>query len=138
MTYSTFLAGLQLRHFDPSEIISYADRKRDGVYNSLPPEDLWRNIVPTLWVLDQLREALGLPITLTSIYRSPAYNRAVSGASASQHLRNAAIDFQVTGMEPDKVFNALSAMRAAKSFSGGIGLYPSFLHIDTRGTNATW
>ena len=138
MTYATFLAGLQLRHFAPSEIISYADRERGGVYNSLPPEDLWSNIVPTLWVLDQLRHYFNEPITLTSIYRSPAYNRAVGGASQSEHMRNAAIDLQVKNVEPKIVFDRLSAMRAAGTFAGGLGLYDTFAHVDTRGRNATW
>ncbi|MGA0207488.1 MAG: D-Ala-D-Ala carboxypeptidase family metallohydrolase [Ilumatobacteraceae bacterium] len=138
MTYSEFLAGLQLRHFAPSEITSYAGRERNGISNSLPPEDLWLNIVPTLWVVDQLRHYFDAPITLTSIYRSPEYNSAVGGASQSEHMRNAAIDLQVKNIEPKDVFNRLSAMRAAGTFAGGLGLYPTFVHIDTRGRNATW
>lgn len=136
--YELFLYGLRLRYFAPVEITSYGRRTKGGAQNGLPPIDLWDNLVPTLWVLDQLRHALGKPITLTSIYRNQAYNAAVGGAALSQHKYNAACDFQVAGMTPREAFNALVGMRAAGSFLGGLGLYSTFVHIDTRGTNATW
>lgn len=43
-------------------------------------------------VLDPLREWWGAPITVTSGYRSVAVNKAVGGASTSQHLRGEAAD----------------------------------------------
>lgn len=137
--YTKFLAGLKLKHFSPVEITRYADRTTGrGVKNELPPQELWGNLVPTIRVLDELRAAIGKPIVLTSIYRGPAYNKAVGGVSGSQHLRNAAIDFQVRGMSPRAVYNRLLEMRRAGKFKGGLGLYSTFVHIDTRGVNATW
>lgn len=136
--YRRFLTGLKLRHFSADEIIRYADQVRGGVKNSLPSEELWENLVPTLWVLDQLREHLREPITLTSIYRSEDYNRAVGGAMFSQHKLNSAIDFQVRGVSPQRAFNRLSALRSAGAFKGGLGKYSTFVHVDTRGVNRTW
>lgn len=138
MSYTEFLEGLQLRYFAPQEITSYAERERNGAKNGLPPEVLWKNIVPTLWVLDQLRELFESPITLTSIYRNDAYNRAVGGATNSYHKRNQAIDFQVRDVSPVKVDQTLKEWRTVGVFRGGIGLYSTFVHIDTRGSNATW
>ena len=136
--YTEFLRGLQLRHFKPSEITSYGGRTRGGVRNSLPPADLWMNLVPTLHVLDELREFLGEPITLLSIYRSPAYNAEISGARYSQHLVNKAIDFKVKGIGTRAVTNRLLKMRGAGCFKGGVGRYSGFIHCDTRGRTATW
>lgn len=139
--YEDFLSGLQLRWFSPREVTNYANSTRSGVSNSLPEDpQLWENLVPTLWVLDQLRESINLPIRLTSIYRSPAYNKSVGGSSGSFHKKNAAIDFQVDGMTPPQSFNALNKMRNAGCFTGGLGLYSTFVHLDTglRGRNATW
>ena len=138
--YSAFLSGLQLRWFSPREVMNYAKSTRNGVPNSLPPEDLWTNLPPTLWVIDSLRESVGLPIRLTSIYRSPAYNKAVGGSSGSFHMKNAAIDFQVDGMGPQQAFNALNKMRHAGSWHGGLGAYETFTHCDAglRLSNATW
>lgn len=42
-------------------------------------------------VLDPLREQVG-PLIVTSGYRSPAVNAAVSGASSSQHMQGEAVD----------------------------------------------
>ena len=136
--YNSFLRALRLRHFKPVEITSYARRKRGSATNGLPPGNLWLNIVPTLWVLDQLREETGDPITLTSIYRNEEYNRAVGGVSNSQHKQNAAIDFQCKTMSPKQAFNRLKKMRDAGTFRGGLGVYATFVHLDTRGTNHTW
>lgn len=136
--YTAFLKGLRLRHFSPNEITWYAFQVRKGVKNSLPPEELFPNIIPTLWVLDQFREQYGKPVRITSCYRSEPYNVAVGGARWSQHKVNRACDIQVSGMSPTRVFNALKKMRDGGSFRGGIGKYKTFVHIDTRGNNATW
>ena len=137
--YRKFLEGLQLRHFAPGEVIRQADRSRGGVSNSLPPEELWVNLVPTLWVVDQARQHAGKAITITSAYRSEDYNRAVGGASRSQHKRNSALDLiPGRGMTPRRLYNILLNLRQAGAFRGGLGLYSSFVHVDTRGSNATW
>ena len=55
-------------------------------------------------------------------------------------MKGSAIDFQVDGMSPLQVFNRLNKMRYAGCFTGGLGLYSTFVHIDAglRGRNATW
>ncbi len=136
--YRDFIRGLQLRHFSSRELIAQAHRHRGDVKNSLPPEELWPNIVPTLWVVDQVRRHLGRPITITSAYRSPEYNKAVGGALHSQHKSNTALDLIPHSTSPHKLFRALKALRDAGAFQGGLGLYSSFVHVDTRGRNATW
>ena len=139
--YESFLLGLNLRHFKPSELTFYARRERRGVKNDLPPGALWPNIVKPLWILDLLREHVASPITLVSSYLSAEYNGAILGAAkASQHTRNRALDFRVKGKSASEVAKILKAWRSAGVFKGGIGTYQSlnFVHIDTRGTNATW
>ena len=137
-TYRKLLEGLQLRFFSPDEVLSYADVVRNGVRNSLPPRSQWPNIIPTLWVMDHLRFVLGQPVTLTSIYRNEDYNREVGGASRSQHKENRAIDFQVRNVSPRRAANSLIKLRDSGMFKGGVGVYRTFVHVDTRGRNATW
>ena len=43
-------------------------------------------------ILDNAREKLGSPITISSGYRSVAVNKAVGGSSSSQHIRGQAAD----------------------------------------------
>lgn len=138
--YTAYLKGLRLRYFHPEEITSYATRERGGVTNSLPPEQLWDNLPPTLWILDAFRHFIKKPVTLTSIYRSPSYNKAIGSGAAtkSQHMRNCAVDFQVKGMSPHAAFLQLKRMRDGNAFLGGLGAYSTFCHVDTRGSNATW
>ncbi len=139
MDYGDYINGLRLRHFESTELTDYANRSRNGKQNALPPPPLWSNIRATLWVLDLFREDIGKPIVLVSSYRSIGYNGALPGAApTSQHTRNAAIDFQVRGMSPAEAFERLMKYRNASVFRGGLGLYSTFVHIDTRGSNATW
>lgn len=48
-------------------------------------------------ILDPLRAAYGLPITVSSGYRCEALNRAVKGVSSSVHMKGLAADLQVGG-----------------------------------------
>ena len=140
MSFEEFISGLSLRHFHPLEITSQGERVRNGVKNSLPPESKWGGIVQVLWVADLARHELGFSLTVTSAYRSPAYNTAVGGASQSQHLANTALDLIPGGGRVDDLYDQLQAMRLGLAFKGGLGLYRNsgFVHVDTRGTNATW
>ena len=136
--YSDFIDGLNLRHFKGSEFIAYARRTNAGGKAGVPPKTKWKNIVPTLQVLDQLRAHFGKSISLTSIYRAAGYNRACGGAAMSQHKEFTACDIQVSGKSPGRVFATLLEWRDAGVFKGGLGKYATFVHIDCRGRNATW
>jgi uncharacterized protein YcbK (DUF882 family) len=136
--YTAYLEGLNLTYFSPREVTSYADRVRNGVRNSLPPRRLWRNIAEPLRIADMAREIAGVPIKITSAYRSEDYNRACGGVKFSQHKENRALDLIPVGITTRKLDSVLRRLRADGEFSGGLGLYNSFVHIDTRGRNATW
>jgi hypothetical protein len=146
-----FIDALGLRHFRGREFTPYWSRARGGVQNSAPPAALWQNIVPTLLVLDELREKHGAPITLTSTYRSPAYNIAVGGEKHSYHMRFMAVDFSSPKGTPAQWAAMLHKMRGRRfilpdadgdvwEFHGGIGVYPksNFVHVDCRGHDANW
>jgi N-acetylmuramoyl-L-alanine amidase len=145
-----FIDDLGLRFFSGSEFTPYWSRVRNGVRNSVPPENLWRNIVPTLVVLDRFRAEIGSPVDLLSTYRSEAYNNAIGGARESQHTRFRAIDFTCRRGTPTQWAQILRGYRGDTftnpltgdtfKFHGGIGVYPSrfFVHLDTRGTDADW
>jgi hypothetical protein len=137
--YEAFLAGLGLIFIKPQEVLMPHYKVRGKVKNTLPPRELWTKMPPTLKVADKLREKLGVPLTaVVSAYRSPAYNAACSGAATqSQHMLNVALDLHF-GCSPAKVAEAAAALRSQGFFKGGIGRYPGFTHIDTRGKNADW
>lgn len=81
--------------------------------------------------LEQLRYNLGgKAIVINSGYRTPAHNKAVGGASGSQHLYGKAADIVVRGVTPSKVY------AAADKLFNGVGKYSTFTHVDTRATKA--
>lgn len=128
------------RHFSASEFTGYFFAQRKGVRNSIPPKALWKNLVPTLRIVDNLREHIGKPCRILSSYRSPDYNRTVGGAKFSQHLQFNALDITFDGVSAVRVHAILKMWRDQGKFIGGLGLYPSsgFVHIDTRSNNASW
>jgi len=137
--YEAFLLSLGLRYIKPSELLRPHFNIRGAVSNSLPPKELWRNMTPTLKVADELRQLLGVRLeTIASAYRSPAYNAACAGAAShSYHMQNRALDL-VYDCSPQQVAEAARSLRNQGIFRGGIGRYPGFTHIDTRGKNADW
>ena len=129
-----------IRHFSAAEFTRYFAAQRNGVKNSQPAQAIWKRILPTLRVVDELRASFGKPCRILSSYRSPAYNKAVGGDPLSLHLGFNALDIAFDGVSPRQVYDRLVEWRKAGKFTGGLGLYQSsgFVHIDTRGSNATW
>ena len=83
--------------------------------------------------LQQIREHFGKPIKITSGYRCSNHNAAVGGTSTSRHTKGQAADFTISGIAP------LEIARYAELIGiQGIGLYDSFVHIDTRTTKSFW
>lgn len=90
-----------------------------------------RNLVRLAQYLDAVREYLGnRPITLTSVYRPPAINRACGGVINSRHLFGDAADVLVQGIPPHEVFKRLNDWH---NDTGGLGDSGAFTHIDLRG-----
>ncbi|MCH7471588.1 hypothetical protein IIA79_01355 [bacterium] len=131
-----------VRFFNAMELLTRIDNAVRGRANSMPTVELWDNILPTVRILDELRKQLAAPIILHSVYRASAYNRAVGGVSNSMHVHFNAIDFTCSKGKPRNWSGELKLMRSAGMFSGGIGTYRAFVHLDTRGIfgmrNATW
>ena len=82
----------------------------------------------TLEILEAVRGHFGRPVMVTSGARCAQYNRDVGGAPSSQHLRGRAADIQVRDVEPAEVHAWVAKQFPAAS----LGLYQTFVHIDTR------
>lgn len=154
-----FLGALGLTHFEPEEFLINMDRPG----NRVPPEEIWGNIALSAVILDEIRQELGRPIVISSCYRAPEYNRRVGGRPRSQHQAFTAIDFSVAGYSSRGVAEMTMALRwnprswpvpsgvtrvqwdgvpfkeiKDNRFTGGVGSYSRFVHLDTRGINAGW
>lgn len=75
-------------------------------------------------------------LIITSAARCYEYNRTIGSNDRSQHPRGRAIDFQIRGVSPARVYAYLDAKYPGKY---GIGSYETFTHLDTRtGAAARW
>lgn len=83
--------------------------------------------------LEKLRELSGGPIVVTSGYRCPQHNAAIGGARDSYHVKGMAADIKSAGISPEKL-----AEMADKIGFSGIGIYASWVHLDTREKPAKW
>lgn len=138
-TYARFLARYRTRFITPKMVIEPHLNIRGAVANQLPPVKLWGNIGRTLQVANHLTFLLRKrPKGVTSAYRSPDYNAQCPGAAwDSMHLQNNAMDVQFEA-NSSEVWEAANELRTKGIFKGGLGRYPTFTHIDTRGENISW
>lgn len=86
-------------------------------------------------VLQKIRTHFGKSVTITSAYRTPIKNKACGGSTYSQHLYGRAADVKISGVSPKKVAAYAETLLKNK---GGIGIYSTFTHIDTRTTKSRW
>ncbi|MEP4078829.1 D-Ala-D-Ala carboxypeptidase family metallohydrolase [Haloferula sp.] len=137
--YADFLASLKLRRVSPQLVIEAHAKRRGLVWNSLPPKSLWKNMAPTLKVVDRLAAEIDQPVKeIVSAYRSPAYNARCSGAKrGSWHKANVAVDVKFP-IRSSVVSSNVRSLRSRGLFKGGVGHYYSFTHIDTRGQSVDW
>lgn len=135
--YEEWLESKALMYGFAKEIASLATRTTKGIRNDTPPIERWHRIIPTVRIAEKVREQFG-PTVIHSAYRSLTYNVAVGGVGDSRHSQNDALDIACTNATPEQVGQYLKNLRATGAFSGGIGIYRTFVHVDTRGTNADW
>jgi uncharacterized protein YcbK (DUF882 family) len=80
-------------------------------------------------LLQKLRDHVGKSITITSAFRTASYNKKCGGIATSNHLIGKAADIKIAGMNPLQV-----ALAAEKIGFKGIGVYPTFTHVDVQGS----
>ena len=85
------------KYFELDEFIRSDTAKKKGIDNS-PTFEIVAHLDELVEkFLDPLRAAYGMPIRISSGYRCPALNKAVSGAVTSIHMIGYAADMQVGG-----------------------------------------
>ena len=129
-------------HFSLKEMTDSQTAVKHGIANIPSPEaveNLRRLCESTL---EPLREAIGLPIIVTSGFRTLALNSLLAHASSSsQHMRGQAADFWVQGStfkvqggkEPTRRELLIKAFREIlqnpKIDFDQVILYPTFIHV---------
>jgi hypothetical protein len=92
-------------HLDLSEVTRSESAKRNGISN-MPTEEHIENFkLLAEKVFEPIREHFGVPIHISSGYRSKELNAKIGGSSSSQHCKGEAIDIDMDG-SPSGVTNA--------------------------------
>jgi hypothetical protein len=114
------------------------------------PAHLKHNAIRFHWRLEILRHRMGdVPMSVDGPYRTPARNKAVGGASNSQHMYADAGDFFAAQVDrwvkqSKTLHSRQDVLRLANKtfYNGGVGNETSgTLHLDSRGYKArfiTW
>lgn len=79
-------------HFTLGEFLRSETAARRGIDNRPPPEII-RALERTAVNLEDVRRLLGVPLHISSGYRSLALNRAIGSNDTSAHVRGLAADF---------------------------------------------
>jgi hypothetical protein len=80
-----------------AEVMRSETAKRKGVSNMPTPEHLENFKLLAEKVFEPIREHFGVPIHISSGYRSKALNTAIGGSLTSQHCSGEAIDIDMDG-----------------------------------------
>lgn len=120
------MADAQLSpHFRLSELVVTS--------SGLPNVPGWRDLLNlrqlAVGTLEPIRELLGVPLRITSGFRSAAVNRAVGGSSTSQHMAGLAADIVPIGMDSETAMSILA--RAVRS--GALRVHQLIVYRDGRG-----
>lgn len=137
--YNKYLSALKLQRLTPQQVISAHAKQKGVVWNRLPPKQWWTRMGYTLRVVDRIAVYLNMPVEeVVSAYRCPIYNAQCEGAKVgSWHQANVAVDVKFP-IRASMITATARDLRDRGLFKGGVGGYPTFTHIDTRGTNTNW
>ena len=130
-------------HFELREFVVSQTARDHGLDNTPPAEAVENLRALCVHTLEPLREALGLPIIITSGYRCKALNRLlVHSSDHSQHMDGCAADFYVGHTEStENTENSVASRRGLliKAFRQIILddsiafdqciIYPAFIHV---------
>ena len=123
-------------HFELREFV-VSQKARDHGLDNTPPVEAIENLrALCIHTLEPLRNALGLPIVVTSGYRTKALNRLlVYHSNKSQHMNGEAADFYVdqgpvSGSHRELLIKAFRQIILDDriAFDQCI-IYPSFIHV---------
>jgi hypothetical protein len=84
-------------HLDLSEVTRSDMAKRKGISNMPTPEHIENFKILAENIFEPIRKHFGVPIFVSSGYRSKALNTAIGGSLASQHLLGQALDLDMDG-----------------------------------------
>ena len=118
-------------HFELSEFVTSRKAREHGISN-IPTEEAVANLRRLCEnTLEPLRVALGVPVHITSGFRTKELNDLLAHSSTtSQHMRGEAADFFVGKGTREELINAFrEILTNPKIDFDQLILYPTFIHV---------
>ncbi|CAB4172905.1 Peptidase M15A, C-terminal [uncultured Caudovirales phage] len=85
------------QHLDLSEVTRSESAKRNGISNMPTKEHIANFMLLAEKIFEPIREHFGVPIRISSGYRSKELNEKIGGSSTSQHSSGEALDIDMDG-----------------------------------------
>ena len=85
-------------HVSLEELTKSQTGGRLGINNTPSPTKIEALMAVCENVVEKVRAHFGKPVHINSGYRGPALNKAVGGASSSQHCKGEAVDMEIPGV----------------------------------------
>ena len=126
------------RHFTLADVVTSQTASRKGIDNLTPlSKTLRANAVALATnILDPERDHWGAPSLVSSWFRSPALNKAITGSSkTSQHMTAEACDHRIHGVSVADQFNWL-AFESGLPFDQVIFEFNRWVHVSFSSSHA--
>ncbi len=114
-------------NFKISELI-YSDIAIQHNINNMPDINSLDNMLNLIVLcLQPIRNLIKKPMIITSGYRCQKVNSLAGGKMNSQHLKGEAVDFKISGMNPNQIINIIKNSNI--EYDQLINEYDSWVHI---------
>lgn len=141
INYAMHFTAAEVAKAEPEHLLNWLSRWPNFSWNEIACKGDGTLMVnyKAMDCLQSLRRRWGRPITISSGFRSPAYNARVGGAAKSLHMQGRAFDIPMKGYSDAAVVSFI--FHAVQAGFTGFGMYldrpTPFIHIDT-GAHRTW
>ena len=126
------------KHLSLAEVTRSETAKRNGIDNTPTAEHLENFKLLSEKVFEPVRLHFGVPIYISSGYRSEALNKLIKGSSSSQHCKGEAIDMQGVNVSNAELFEEACKLEDFDQiiWEFGTDKNPDWVHVSyTKGKN---
>lgn len=128
-------------NFHLEELIAnrWASEEEQAKSNASLTDAILANLLELAENLQVLRNYLGKPVIVNIAFRPQWWELKQGRSGKGQHPLGKAADIKVKGLTPKQLKAVIEKLISeGKMKQGGIGLYSTFVHYDTRGYKARW
>lgn len=127
-------------HVSYSEVVHSDTAKRLGIDNTPNGDQIERIKTIAQKIFEPLRIALGVPIYISSCFRSEALNKAIGGAKNSQHMTGEAMDLDADKygrINNKQIFNYIKDNLEFDQliWEDGTDVNPDWVHVSLKENN---